>query len=107
MAPKNREAFILLSQYEKLFYNRYGKKPRINKYRDKWGMQEIIDDCGMERTRELLDYYFRTGNIGHTLQFFYNNYDRLAESLQQKIEDRERRQKLLEQTKRMVENDEH
>jgi Zn-dependent oligopeptidase len=99
----NRGPYILLSLYEKLYTQTYSKKPRLNKYREKWGMQEVIDEVGQARAAELLEYYFRTGKNGHPIQWFFYNFDRLDDMLTQQSEDAERRRRMREATKRLVE----
>lgn len=98
----NKEPYILLSIYEGLYAERYNKKPRLNKYREKWAMQDVIDSVGYSRAKEILQYYFKTGKVGHPLSFFYNNFDRLEDMMIQINKDAANRARLLEQTKRLV-----
>ena len=77
----------------------------INKFREKWAMQDVIDSVGYDRAVELLKYYFKTAKSGHTLNFFYNNFDRI-DNLEKEIKkDKAVRSVLLEETKKMVENE--
>jgi len=98
----SKEPYILLSVYEGLYAEKYNKKPRLNKYREKWAMQDVIDSVGYSRAKEILEYYFKTGKSGHPLSFFYNNFDRLEDMMIQIEQDKENRERLLEQTKRLV-----
>ena len=50
--------YILLSLYQSLFKEKYGRVPTINKFREKWAMQDVIDSVGYDRAKELLEYYF-------------------------------------------------
>ena len=77
MAENNKLPYILLTDYSNLYKDKYGKVPRINKFREKWAMQDVIDSVGYDRARELLGYYFKTSKSGHPLNFFYNNFDRM------------------------------
>ena len=80
--------------------------PRLNKFREKWAMQDVIDSVGFDRTKELLIYYFRTNKSGHPLNFFFYNFDRI-DSLKNEIDkDIENRKLLREATKKMVEGEE-
>ena len=99
----NKEPYVLLSLYEKLYNEKYNKKPTLNRYRDKWGMLDVIDTVGLDRAKELLEYYFKTTNPGHPLTWFLNNFDNLDEMLEEKKKDRELREKLRQQTKQMIE----
>lgn len=98
----NKEPYILLSIYDGLYTQKYDKRPRLNKYREKWAMQDVIDSVGYARAKEILEYYFRTGKSGHPLSFFYNNFDRLEDMMIQIERDKVNRERLLEETKRLV-----
>jgi hypothetical protein len=67
-------------------------------------MQDVIESVGYDRARELLEYYFRVTKQGHPLQWFFYNFDRLDDMLLQSEEDTQRRRKLREATKKMVED---
>jgi hypothetical protein len=105
MAAKSdpKLSYSLISFYEMLYSERYGKKPVINRYREKWGMQDVIDSVGFNRAKELLEYYFRTNKNGHPMGWFFMNFDNIDKVLKQRIEDDENRKKLKELTKQMVE----
>ena len=101
----NKEPYILLTIYMALYEQKYGKKPRINKYKEKWAMQDVLDSIGFDQAKDVLNYYFRTGKNGHPLNFFYNNFDRLEDMMIQINKDVANRARLLEQTKRLVEEE--
>lgn len=106
MAGKNKEAYILIGLYETLYFQKYNKKPRLNKFREKWAMQDVIDSVGYERAKELIEYYFKTSKSGHPLNFFFYNFDKL-DQLQSEIEkDKANRARLREETKKLVEGGE-
>ena len=88
-----------------LYEQKYGSKPRINKYREKWAMQDVLDSIGFDQAKDVLNYYFRTGKPGHPLNFFYNNFDRLEDMMIQINKDVANRARLLEQTKKLVEEE--
>lgn len=98
-----KEPYILISLYQSLYKERYGKSPRLNKFREKWAMQDVIDSVGYDRAVELLQYYFRTGKSGHPLQFFFYNFDKIDDMESESRKDKQMRLKVLEQTKKMVE----
>lgn len=101
----SKEPYILLTIYMALYEQKYGKKPRINKYKEKWAMQDVLDSIGFEQAKDVLNYYFRTGKNGHPLNFFYNNFDRLEDMMIQINKDVANRARLLEQTKKLVEEE--
>jgi hypothetical protein len=102
----NREPYILLTMYQNLYSEKYGKAATINKFREKWGMQDVIESVGFDRAKQLIEYYFTTSKINHTLQFFFYNFDKL-DIMQKEIEKDKANRKLLRQaTKRLVEGGE-
>ncbi len=106
MAKKSQDPYILLTQYERLYINKYGTKPRINKYRDKWGMESMIDDLGIEQARVTLDLYFKTvSHDNHSLKVLYNNYDKLVANAAIKERDAAHRRAIMEETRKRVENE--
>lgn len=102
----NKEPYILLTHYQSLYRDKYGKVPTINKFREKWGMQDVIDSVGFERAKELLNYYFTTGKLGHPIQFFYYNFDKIDQINKEIEKDKANRRMLREATKKLVEEGE-
>lgn len=98
-----KEPYVLISLYQSLYKDRYGLAPKINKFREKWAMQDVIDSVGFERAKDLIAYYFKTGKSGHPLQFFFYNFDKLDDMELESTKDKERRRLVLEETKKMVE----
>jgi len=99
-------AHALVTKYSNLYEINYNKKPTMNRHREKWAMQDVLDSVGYDRALEILEYYFSVTKPGHPLQWFYFNFDKLDEVMLKLEQDKERRQKLREQTKRMVEENE-
>ena len=86
-----------------MYKQRYGSVPKINKFREKWAMQDVIDSVGIDRAKDILVYYFSLPKGGHPLQFFFYNFDRMDSAIEEGKKDKERRRLLLEETKHMVE----
>lgn len=103
----NKEPYILLGIYQSLYKDKYNKLPKVNKYREKWAMQDVIDSVGYERAKELLEYYFLTAKDGHPLTFFYYNFDRIDQLKTEIDRDKLNRSRLLKETKDMVDNNEY
>jgi hypothetical protein len=98
-----KEPYILISLYQSLYKQKYGSVPKINKFREKWAMQDVIDSVGIDRAKDILVYYFSLPKGGHPLQFFFYNFDRMDSAIEDGKKDKERRRLLLEETKHMVE----
>jgi len=101
-----KEPYVLIGLYESLYKEKYGKKPRLNKFREKWAMQDVIDSVGYDRAKELLEYYFKTSKSGHPLNFFFYNFDRIDQVETEIQKDKANRVMLREQTKKLVEGGE-
>lgn len=99
----NREPYILMTNYQNLYKERYGKMPTLNKFREKWAMQDVIDSVGFQKANDLLHYYFSLEKTGHPLQFFYYNFDKMENARIELQKDIETRRLLRESTKKMVE----
>ena len=106
MANNNQLPYVLLTDYSNLYKDKYGKAPRINKFREKWAMQDVIDSVGYDRAKELLAYYFKTSKMGHPLNFFYNNFDRMDTFMENAEKDKEHRRKLRQDTEKLVKGEE-
>lgn len=98
-----KQAHSLLSYYELLYKTKYKRAPRLNRYTAKWAMVDVIDAVGYDRTKELLDYFFKVDMSHEFMQFVYN-YDGFEEAMEEAAADAERRRKVREATKRRVED---
>ena len=98
-----KQAYGLVGLYCVLFKETYNKTPIVNRYREKWAMQDVVDSVGYERAKELLEKYFKTNRPGHPLQWFFYNFEKLDMSLKQVEEDKSRRELIRAKTKSMVE----
>lgn len=92
-----------MTLYQNLYLDRYKKPATINKFREKWAMQDVIDSVGLDKAIELMNYYFSLEKFGHPLQFFYYNFDKMEQARIELQKDIEARRLLLEHTKKMVE----
>jgi hypothetical protein len=36
-----KQPYVLIGLYESLYLEKYGKKPKLNKFREKWAMQDV------------------------------------------------------------------
>lgn len=95
-------ANALLTTYQKFYLDKYGLKPTINRYRDKWGMLDVMQELQFDGTLEAMEYFFRLP-MEHTLQQFYSNYDKIVAAKERKAKDDLHRKHLLEKTKRLME----
>lgn len=97
-----KQANGLVTLFIKYFTDKYGHAPNLNRYREKWGFQDMITDLGYERAREIVAYYFKTTKPGHPVSFLLQNYDKIDSFYAEKIEDEQRRAELRKQTAERV-----
>lgn len=76
----NTDSYALLSQYIGMYRDKYGSSPVVNKYKEKWAMQSLIDDFGIDETSQTLTYYFKLTKEGHPLSWFFNNFSTIHTS---------------------------
>jgi len=96
-------AYGLVGLYCALYKQKYGKAAVVNRYREKWAMNDVIDSVGYDRSKQLLEYYFTTTKAGHPINWFFYNFEKLDFALEQIEEDKTRRELIRAKTKSMVE----
>jgi hypothetical protein len=99
----NKEPHALITLYVSLFEERYGKKPTLNRFKEKWAMQDLIDSVGYSRAQDLIEYYFTLSKYGHPLNWFFYNFDKLDRLWKDIEDDKAHRDMLRSKTKTMVE----
>lgn len=97
-------AYGLVGLYCALYKETYNKTPVVNRYKEKWAMQDVVDSVGYDRAKQLLEYYFKAAKNGHPLTWFFYNFEKLDINLVQIEEDNERRELIRQKTKQMVED---
>jgi len=101
-----KQAYALISLFEKCFQDKYSRKPQINRFREKWGFQDMIADLGYDDSREVVQYYFRTGKQGHPVGFLLQNYDKVFAFMEERKRDDAERAALRLETKKRAEESE-
>lgn len=96
-----QQANALITKYVKLYQQKYGEKPTINRYREKWGFQAMIEDLGKDDAEAVIVYYLSL-TIRHELLELFRTYDELHKNRLADEEDKRRVAKLHEETARRV-----
>ena len=97
-----KQAYALISLYEKCFQEVYPYKPTVNRFRVKWGFQDMVTDLGYSDARDTVEYYFRTSKTGHPIDFLLNNYEKVFQFMNERKNDEEKREELRRQTEQNV-----
>lgn len=92
----------LISLYEKLYKDKYGRKPTINRYKDKWGFTDMLKDLGQAEAIAIVEYYFETPRPGHPLVQLFRNYELMSKIKHEKAQDEAKRAELREETEKRV-----
>lgn len=103
MSNSKNLSYALIDYYSIKFKEKYGREPVVNRYRDRWGFQDMVESISFDDCKRVVDFYFKTSNAGHKVGSLFSNFDKLLESLNQAEEDRIRRQAIRAKTAKVVE----
>lgn len=98
-----QQANALITSYVKLYKEKYQTAPVINRYRDRWGFQAMIEDLGRADAQAVLLYYFELSG-SHDVTTLFRSYDELHKQRLAEEEDKRRVAQLhIETAKRVKE----
>lgn len=101
---KRQQAHAIITLYKKNFKEKYGQEPLVHTYSLIYGVMDAIDDLGYENAKKTMEYYFTYDVVGqHPFQNYLNRYIEMHKMRLDLEKDAKHRAKLLEQTRRMVE----
>lgn len=92
-----QQANALITKYVTLYTERYGVKPTMNRYRERWGFQAIIEDLGRDDANAVVVYYLSL-RVTHTVQELLRTYDELHKNRLADEKDKRAVAKLHEET---------
>lgn len=99
-----KQAHTLVSYFAQQYKKKYQTAPKVNRYAARWGFDSILMDMSVDEIKGLIDYYFSTlSPNGHSLDWFFYNYEKLAEAREKTEADRKALAVLREQSKRRAE----
>ena len=99
---KAQQASALVTLFVKEHNNKYVTPLVVNRYKEKWGMIDVIDSIGYDRAREVIEYYFKTTKSGHPLQWFLYNFENLDRVMRELDEDKIKREQQRQRTAQRV-----
>lgn len=98
--PTPKQAHALTSYFQKLYREKYGMEPKLNRYAARWGFDSMLMDMSDEAVKGLIEYYFQTVSTnGHALDWFFYNYEKLADAKVKAEEDAAALKELREQSR--------
>jgi hypothetical protein len=95
-----KQAHALVTYFSQQYEKKYGIKPSVNRYAARWGFDSILMDTDTVGAKALIDYYFETiSTNGHSLEWFFYNYEKLETAKRKRDEDAAARAVLREQSR--------
>lgn len=104
MSNSKNLSYALVDYYAFKFKETYGRDPIVNKFRDRWGFQDMVESISFEDCKRVIDFYFKTSNAGHKLGTLFTNFDKLLSSLREAEQDKIRRSAIRAKTAKVVED---
>lgn len=99
---KAQLAHALITKYVKLYTEKHGEPPLINRNRDKWGFSDMVEDLGKADAHKVVEYYFGLRKPAHTLAELFRTYDELHKQRLADEEDKRRVAQLHKETAERV-----
>jgi len=93
-----QERFILIGVFEKLYRDKFGEKPVINKYNEQWAADALLESFGREDCEMAMRYYFHVNQIP-SWKSYANNVHRLLTSIEMQKQDKESRKEMREKAR--------
>lgn len=101
-ATINKYTNELLAMYIDLYAKQYGKTPVMNRFKQKWGFRGMYEDLGQAQAKKVIEHYFKTGRVGHPIDYLLYNYEKLNQILIELERDAKDREQLRKETEQRV-----
>ena len=96
-------AYALIDYYVLKYKTKFGRNPDINRFKNKYGFQDMISDVGFDRAKKIIEHYIAGSRQAYNVNDLLYNYDKINIVITQLEEDEVNREKLRLETKRRVE----
>jgi len=83
---ERKHRFAVLSKFEAYWKEKRSSELQINKYKEQWAADALLESFSMEKICEAMEYYFSI-NSSPSWKGFANNIERLIQSKTEKEED--------------------
>ena len=50
------QSYALMNFYSKCYVTKYGNEPLVNRYRERWGFQDMIESVGEKSAMAIIQY---------------------------------------------------
>ena len=102
-ADQTKYTNALITYFVAVYTAVHDRPPLINRYKEKWGFADMLEDLGYEGGKSVIDYYMSLTMVDHTTIHLFRNYERYAKTIRDRAEDDKRRAALREETRLRVE----
>lgn len=99
MVDKLKNAHTLISEYQRLYAEKYGEKPVLNRNKLKYSLADILIDMTLVQVKELLAFYIKTETDPSLNKFCYE-YAELWHAMREHERDANERKRLLHETEK-------
>ena len=96
---EKQKAHALVSVFDKMWKEKYGRPYKGNRFADQWGFQDMIYDLGYDEAKSVVEYYFKLGKKGHDRRWLLYNYHELYDQMTEIEKERERRKRIMQETR--------
>jgi hypothetical protein len=96
-------AYALIDLYIVEYTARFSRKPDVNRFKSKYGFQDMVNDLGYEKSQKVVKHYVSSNRPSITINDLLYNYDKINSVIEQIEEDNARKAILRAETKARVE----
>lgn len=96
-------AYALIDFYVLNYKSKFNREPQINRFRNKYGFQDMINDIGFDDSKKVIELYISGSRNDYSVNDLLYSYDKLHRIVLEREQDEIDRAKLREETKRRVE----
>lgn len=100
-ATVTKEGNALLNLFIKRYAEVHSNPPVLNRFKEKWGFQDMIKDLGSARATQVVLYYFELKGTHQTNGLLYN-YEKISEEMHEREKHEVARRERRAKTKEMV-----
>ena len=93
-----KQRFGLVTYFEKVQQRVTGSKTTINRYSGQWDADAILESYGYDKSKELIDRYFKIATSPSWKRFAYD-VEKVYDGMREEIEDKKQREVMRQRAK--------
>lgn len=109
MAKKTERQIVnsLITKFINLYSESIGRKPIFSRYAEYWPMSDLYTDYSEQEITDAMGHFFKLSRSDYSIKTFYQKYHEITKGMVESERRRQERIKLLQETKRLVEESEN